>query len=278
MSLKTFFGAAVSQGLTYEVNGPWGQGDPVHENITLLTLKTAIEQVQATPSSRSAGSLLGGINISELPQWNSKTHHDFDPRKAPEDTQEFLRGVYWPDDPKCYFFRDIRGTKHYTTGIRWLKEFNKGKNGNLKTGDQLIARSHFGDLQFFHAMASRLNEPADETRENILLWARLNVAVALGRIAPSTQLKDIHLVDGRLSKLQCFFRSSAYWNWTIKELLTGGEKRGKSLDAVFEDVYVRHRATGVLLHLIQDSFAAGHTERDASGAVLQFHDYGSQDS
>lgn len=280
MSLKTFFldRGAIPQSPTYEVNGPLNKGDPVHENLTLLTLKEAIEQVQSKQLSRAGETLLSGIKLAELPQWNSKKHHDFNPRKAPESTQEFLRGVYWPDDPKCYFFRDVRGTKNYTTGYRWFKEFSKGKHGKIKTADQLIARSHFGDLQFFHAMASRLNEPANETRENILLWARFNVAVALGRIPPGTQLKDLNAKDEKLSKLQCFFKSSAYWNWTIKELLTGGEKRGKSLDEVFEDVHVRHRATGVLLHLIQDSFAAGHVERDESRAIRQFHDYASQDS
>lgn len=272
MSMKSFFfSKGMDRAPSYEVNGPWNKGDPVHENLTLLTLKEAIESLRKRDTSRALGSLLSGIEFSKLPQWNSKDHHDFDPRKAPESTQEFLRGVYWPDDPRCYFFPEDRGTRKYSLGAAWLTEFRKGKKGNIKNAEQLIARSHFGDLQFFHAMAFKLNESAKETRENILSWARLNVEVASGRLGPETQLKDIQ--DERLSKAVCFFRAGAHADWSIKDLLAGGQKRGKSLSAID----ARQRATGILLHLIQDSFATGHVERNEAGAIRQFHDYGSQD-
>lgn len=273
MALQNFFfpaSQAVSASPQYKVKGPWGKGDPVHENLTLLVLRQALESLTGNDPAYQRGPLLNGIDLASLPTWESKKQHDFDPKDAPESTQEFLRGVYWPDDPQCLFFKTIRGVKKYTDGLSWLREYNHGKKGKNKTPAELIARSHFGDLQFMHGMACSFGEPADETRKKILFWARICIEVATGRIAPQTLIKNLPDHDG--FSMKRFF--SAHWDWTFQQLLAGVKERAEELSA--QDV--RQRAAGVLLHLLQDSYAAGHVQRNEEGAVQQFHDYGHQES
>lgn len=273
MALQSFFFAAapnaVPESPPYEVEGPLGKGDPVHENLTLLVLRRALEGLTSGKPAYQRGPLLNGIELASLPAWDSKKQHDFNPKDAPESTQEFLRGVYWPDDPKCLFFKTIRGVKKYTLGWDWYKEFKRGKKGKNKTPAELIARSHFGDLQFLHAMACTAGEPAEETKKKILFWARINIEVAAGRIDPRILIKNFPDYDG-LSMKRLF---SAHWDWSFQQLLAGVKAGAEQLSA--EDV--RRRAAGVLLHLIQDSYAAGHVQRNEAGEVLQFHDYGRQE-
>ena len=44
----------------------------------------------------------------------------------------------------------------------------------------MTARSHFGDLQFFHGMASSDAEAPATTKANMLNWARFLIKVAKG--------------------------------------------------------------------------------------------------
>ena len=40
---------------------------------------------------------------------------------------------------------------------------------------------------------------------------------------------------------------------------------------------IRQRAVGALFHMIQDSYAHGHVERNSAGEISEFHAYGGQD-
>ncbi len=55
-------------------------------------------------------------------------------------------------------------------------------------GSLILLRSHFGDLQFLHAMATRDGETAHETRDKVIAWGSFVVAVARGDIAPDAVL------------------------------------------------------------------------------------------
>ena len=54
-------------------------------------------------------------------------------------------------------------------------------------------RSHFGDLQFLHSMASRDGEMASETRQRILMWAEFTWSVAVGTQDSKGLLKDVKI-------------------------------------------------------------------------------------
>lgn len=193
----------------HEIGGPWNATLPVHENMTLLALKRALEAGQKKSSSYKGGILLSGVDLKELPTGEGKDY--VDPKDAPLSTQEFLRGVTWPDDPKGWLFDTARGTTNYSSGKWWYDEF---KDGNIKNDEHLIKRSHYGDLQFFHSMAVERNERAATTKDKVMEWARFNVKLALGKVDFKTRIENLPV---RFSSLQLFFRGHCAWE--IRALL-----------------------------------------------------------
>ena len=241
----------------YKILGPWNKGQPVHETLTVLAVGRAIEMLKA--SGKDPGPLLKDFDSSKLPRLDAKL--TFDPVDADRSFQQFIRGVVWADDPKGWLFdKDADATK-YSSGLKWYSEFSAGGKGRFAPSrDDLIARSHFGDLQFFHGMASTDDELPSVTKGKMLAWARVLVDVAASRRSPATKIKDIPAIKDLFP---------ANGDWTVKRLF------------VFEkatDMQARQRAVGVLFHMIQDSFAHGHVQRDpASDDIQEFHAYGSQD-
>lgn len=247
----------------HEIGGPWNKTLPVHENMTLLALKRVFDTQSKKNAPYKGGILLSGVDSKELPDGRGKSY--VDPKDAPLSTQEFLRGVTWPDDPKGWLFDSARGTTNYSSGTMWYNEF---EGGSLTNPEHLIKRSHYGDLQFFHSMAVALGEAASTTKGKILEWARFNVELALGKVDFKTRVEDL---PSRFNSIQIYFRGHCAWQ--IRALLAGSEDYGKQLTKLD----VQQRATGILLHMLQDSFSHSHVERQKDGAIEQFHDYGSQD-
>ncbi|NNB97678.1 hypothetical protein HI113_27645 [Corallococcus exiguus] len=306
--------------MRYEIEGSWDLNDPVHETLTLFTLRAALKRILARNMNDLDNQILGDLHPMVLPA-NSKyiSRYEFKPKAVPATTSEFIRGVIWPDDPKCYLFTCDRGLSNYSDGVLWAAEFKAlgtPRHTQLSLNQMLIARSHFGDLQFLHAMATKPGEAPQKTRQKVLEWARFNIEIASGRIDPDTPLKDIKnipiiqesFVNFRplpvkqgLSAQRIFgavieaymhgsalaatghlkapseilnYAGASFGEWSTRSLLSGGVNRGKKLS----NIDIRRRSTGILLHLIQDSFAEGHTEREPGyGPIRQFHDYGAQD-
>lgn len=242
--------------MRYSLEGPWNKGDPVHEVLTLRAIKDALAQLES--ERRTAGSLLGGVDASGIPELTSAKGHNLAPEKDIHvSAQQFIRGVIWPDDPKGLLFDKPEGTTDYSSGAAWYEEFDEDEKDDPGA---LTARSHFGDLQFFHAMASTEGETPGETKAKIEKWSRFLADVSTGRIDPNKTVEEF----GTAKEL---FPSQA--TLTIKRLFG---------HAKATDVDVRQRAAGALMHLIQDSHAKGHVDRDAkTGHIKEFHAYGKQD-
>lgn len=134
----------------------------------------------------------------------------------------------------------------------------------------LIGRSHFGDLQWLHAMGSSVGEEPRKTKAKILLWMEVmyNVAIGSSELTPATRIEDTPLAS--------VFEDPRNYS-TLGELFTRRHS---------PPVNVHHRALGSCFHVIQDSYATGHTQRERSfsngrekfGAVVNFHTYRGQDS
>jgi hypothetical protein len=120
----------------------------------------------------------------------------------------------------------------------------------------LLGRSHFRDLQFLHAMADADGVDAKATVERLLSWAEFLYRVARMSIPGSARLSETSM--GGIFALPAPL--------LVKELFLS--PRNSTTQA---------RAAGALLHTLQDSFAAGHVERDGQGRIVQFHAYGGQD-
>ena len=178
---------------------------------------------------------------------------------------EYIRGIFWNDDPEGFFFdNNAAETDNWSSGTTFLSHFISHKNEasggkEFGPGDPLLARSHFGDLQCLHAMAAGDGELATTTRDDIFRWLEFFYGVAAGMVVEIAPLGSITV--GRVQ--EWFPRSSL----PVRTLFLIGQKGN-----------ARHRAIGAFLHIIQDSYAEGHVERDPSDSILEFHSYIHQNS
>jgi hypothetical protein len=210
-------------------------------------------------------------------------------------TPYVIAGVRWNDDPPFQMNpNQAQGTScrtRYEDGrtmtIRFITQprcwgqlflaarrqinADAGRRFDAANQSSLPLRSHFGDLQFVHSMASSDGEDPAETRSKILGWAEFTWGVVRGSHKLQTWLKDINV-----PVVQQFFGNSG---WRVQDLFTLGDP---SLRRFVSDV-----AFGSLLHMVEDSFAAGHVDRmqpapgakcpgnshDAPGPIGEFHSY-----
>lgn len=203
-----------------------------------------------------------------------------------------LAGVRWNDDPpfrmaanqssgsRCKRSETIR---FETQPICWATLFEDAnrraaRNESFGAGDAILYRTHFGDLQFLHAMASRDGEAASETQAKLMGWFEFSWRASMGEFTLDTRLKDV-----QIPVVQAAFGHS---EWRLLDLYTQGA--GGGLRRELKDV-----AFGSLLHALEDSYAAGHVDREESsgtsrclagsigfaapGVIREFHAYNHQD-
>jgi len=232
------------------IEGPWNIGDPVHEVLTLLALDETIKNFDASLPPLIAGIPQGLLSL------NSASDHNIYPERMDSSVMQFLRGVIWPDDPRGYLFDDDSNLD-YSTGIRWYYEF---LYGSICDYENLIARSHRGNLQFFHSMAVQKDDLPNETKKQILDWMTFCIEVLRNNISPNLRIMS-HPLLNRLFP--------GHRNITIKQLM---------LSEQISDLGFQQRICGILLHLIQDSYFYGHVSRNDEGKIHQFLVYQLQDS
>lgn len=202
-----------------------------------------------------------------------------------------IAGVRWNDDPPFQLQRDeaqhtsckTTETIRFTTQPRcWYQLFTAARNAAVQgevpsaaSHTSLLARSHFGDLQFFHAMASQDGEIAAETQRRVMMWMEFTWRVANGEYSLDSKLADV-----KIAGFDEFFGKSG---WTVQDLFTAGNPalRPHTSDVAF----------GSLLHTVEDSFAQGHVQREeaspgncsaapqvpAPPRIIEFHSYAHQD-
>jgi len=209
--------------------------------------------------------------------------------------QVLLYGTRWPDDPPFPLNRasppriadcdpkvTLRSTAQPKCWYGLFKDAEKTAKHNLQAhanqpafgpGDYLLYRSHFGDLQFFHAMAAYDGEIAVATRQRMRMWAEFLWGVAVKTIPTDRFIRTLDVPD-----LKLYFPG----DMTATNLFaTGIVEVRKDLDKV---------ALGVLLHMVQDSFSQAHAGRQPEtgaacetiprfrqpGKISQFYSYAGQ--
>jgi hypothetical protein len=204
-----------------------------------------------------------------------------------------LAGVRWNDDPPfrleegeaqgtpCKINETIRFTTQPKCWVALFKDAEKRakeqKPLNAESRASLLARSHFGDLQFLHAMAGADNERTQDTKRRVMMWAEFTWLTSIGEYKLEKRLKEVP-IEG-MSKL--FGRTE----WRVQDLFTLGNVPLRSR--------IREVAFGSLLHMVEDSFAKGHVEREEAvqgetcpgaaqiqmpGRIKEFHSYANQDT
>ncbi|HZX16164.1 MAG TPA: hypothetical protein VFF22_04750 [Pseudomonas sp.] len=200
-----------------------------------------------------------------------------------------IAGVRWNDDPVFMLSSDdgkigncnTKFTVGFITQTRcWVGIFKSAEKQSRTDSTRFMGkgnymtRSHFGDLQFLHAMASQDGESADQTKQKIMMWAEFTWGVVEGKYKLNTYLSDIEIPGWD----QHFTNDH-----TVQDLFTVGRPWLRP--------HIKEMAIGSLLHLVQDSFAAGHVNRrDAIsgdqcttnkhptyGRIKEFHSYSKQD-
>lgn len=182
---------------------------------------------------------------------------------ADQSIWEVMRGVIWNDDPEAMLFENNDNeSANWSNGLVYGTSFKRfeqqaAKGTPFGPGASLLARSHFGDLQCLHAMATSVGLPATTTKKEVLDWAEFFYAVACGSVTDLVSVKVV--ASGVLA------RWFPLTDMTVRELLVVG-RGGSSAE----------RSLGALLHIVQDSYSAGHVQRDADGRVARFLCYVTQ--
>lgn len=268
---------------------------------------TALEQSVAKKYSNWWRRTVSKLTDQGLPHFSESVHEeitnrifgctgDFDVCGNPDvgyASAYVLAGIRWNDDPP---FRleagegngtscKVEETIRFTTQPKcWYELFEdaKRKAGEGKLLDansriSLLGRSHFGDLQFLHAMAAADGEKASATKEKIMMWSEFIWRVTTGEYGLATKLSDSK-IDG----MSNFFGKTA---WTVQDLFALGNPPLRPR--------IKEVAFGSLLHMMQDSFAKGHVSRAeaisglkcegakehaAPGKIREFHAYNHQNS
>lgn len=213
--------------------------------------------------------------------------------------KELEKAVKWPDDPTI----ELAGLTIIRFGLTMYREC-RTRNGQLK--ESLLCRSHYGDLQFLHAMASSPEEPTTETQRKMLAWAEFLYDVAVGEDLQQNfcQYWDSQrALEGKAEIAQVLAPTAGFPctksgpPWTVATLFSLRCKN-PILDRVtctesFNLRRARLNALGALLHMVQDSFAQGHASRGSCAIneetkqvtskieclpINQFYSYSAQDA
>ncbi|KAI4160368.1 MAG: hypothetical protein LQ342_005779 [Letrouitia transgressa] len=189
--------------------------DPVHENIAIAAF----------------------IKADQLPQ--GTTYNNLNPKQW-----EYFRGLLWNDDPSCLLFDDkVDNNRDFGAGLEWYDAFKAGP------ANCMTRRSHFGDLQCLHGMATKNGEAPEDTKRYILTWLEVMYKLACGNQGTAVQ-------DKLKTVLPAQFNGSTNptSDATLKQLLLATTPNYRFSN-------LQRRALGVCLHIIQDSYAIGHTQR-----------------
>ncbi|MCJ0764562.1 hypothetical protein [Variovorax terrae] len=249
----------------------------VHEEITQLGMGCPVEPSSlfkdTTCSDRdrpfATPYVIYGVRWNDLPPF----------RLSPEEGNCTYLGkscnvaqtIRFSTQPLCWYclFKDAE-KKAQTQSIVGCSKDKGTIRGNVMT------RSHFGDLQFLHAMASQERVPPGTTRAKVLDWLEFAWKVSSREFKPGTFLRDIPIAS-----VQEHFGCT---EWRVVDLYILGRQ-----DIL--ERYLHQIAFGSVLHTVQDSFAAAHVSREAQPPgricsntvyeqprrIMEFHTYGAQD-
>ncbi|SFG10938.1 hypothetical protein SAMN05518865_108155 [Duganella sp. CF458] len=242
--------------------------DPVHEQMTLRSL------AQATATGTA------GVELEKL--------------AATDSGRSLLYGVRWNDSPyvvrtgAMYLFCKLK--LQATNSLPcWGSQMLYGKtHPKVETDDPtllaMIVRSHFYDMQFLHAMSEE-KVAATEVREKILMWAELVALIQAGLVVDDTRLEQVVPMlstNARFHWAKIFpSRPHLRDNKNMAKWRVGTMFRADRDRAALN---LKDVALGSFLHIVQDSYAGGHVEREVSeggsfawGTVKEFHSYQGQD-
>lgn len=232
--------------------GSWGGrmfGEPLHEAIVLRALGCNFDTPRECWQQRNAQwpgyePLFAGLQWNDNPpfQLDRGGYRFNDGREAPRNC--LGQTIRLPRLPECWFLamRDAES----------IAKDAPAEAPRIGPRHPILYRSHFGDLQFLHAMAPS-GTPASETLRRIMVWSEFAWRLAVNAFddqlpidaVPVPGLRELVGMNGRSTYLLFVlgdetFRPHPMINWF---------------------------ALGTLLHIVQDSFSEAHVERGLAGGA-----------
>ncbi|MEZ9578667.1 MULTISPECIES: hypothetical protein [Vibrio] len=228
-----------------------GKGKPVHENLIVKSVMAA-----------------------ELPGYTFK-----DKVKLIED---LVIGVRWNDDPLQMF------RKHLFIAVLSFSHSCKRKTSlEIDVDWDLFYRTHCGDMQFLHAMASKENETAQYTYQNIISWMEFSYKTATGSMPSDLRFRSVHYRmepdTSTTFKETMISNNEGRSMWRAEGMFsfdctrTKVKRKLKCTHSKYTKETTRNIALGSLLHVLQDSYSESHTKRDDQARIMAYGAYNLQD-
>lgn len=261
---------------------------PVHEEVAQLAMGCTTPDkdlpTNAECASADAGFATQFINYGV--RWNDLPPFQLRPNEGSKCSRIFGVGkacnvaqtIRFSTQPDCWYCMFEAAGKIAASGRKIVGCLPRVRpKGSRMITSHLLARSHYGDLQFFHAMAQEDDLDPAQTRADILGWLEFAWKVATREIPRDALLRDVNI-----SAMKERFHCSG---WSVADLYVLGRQ-----DTMLR--FVHDIAFGSVLHTIQDSFAEGHVEREPAGSqeqcsttlavprpgrIREFHSYAGQD-
>ncbi len=270
----------------------------IHERITLEALKHAeFRQPYTSRHPKMKKQVIYGLLFNDDPGGYLFPKTDGNPRgyKYTKDSGEStVNGIKWMKNfglvvarmKRLYILKKEELSQRDGLIGRLLRRRGERKRKKMeeKLKRDILWASHFGDLQYLHSMGL-----AHESRKLIITrmrgYSHHAWSAAIGAMtfdcfkAEIRQVKNPYFKPGS-NKDDCPIIKAA--NSERKRQLL---MRFDEYDALYhtsDPTEFRYRALGSILHMIQDSYAKGHTVREGwqgqnSGQIMYFQNYAEQD-
>lgn len=224
---------------------------------------------------------------------------------------EIVRGVRWNDDPLMMLSSEM-----VNFGVNYAHSCHDDIKYKINQKWDYLYRTHCGDMQYLHAMASSKEEKPHETLHKIFMWLEFTYKVSSGAIPTNRRLRSVHLlmtednselfydeIVNNGGKYKCEYdKSGAVKSCAEVETIFSFECK-RVIDWPFiwktkprcnnvgdiDEVTIRNIALGSALHLLQDSMSDSHVARERQLSeycspenrdmgVIKYHNYNDQKS
>lgn len=199
-----------------------------------------------------------------------------------------INGARWNDDPLSLLSHHKKDFL-----VHFLDACKDSRSTEIDVTWDLFYRSHCGDMQFLHSMASTGTETAEITTEYIKTWLEYMYKVANGTIPYNYRFRsaDHHMSKPGASSFKKIMisKNGGREKWTPilmfsmtcdRDFNFNFWTRPTKLKCEYNKLSksnVMDMALGSLLHLIQDSYTKSHALRTANG-IEQYGLYKKQSS
>ena len=267
--LIAYMGSANSDAYNMHAKGA------IHEGMTGLAEQCVAAQTDAQPENCDS------TGLEDNSSWSLTANYS-----------DLQIGSRWSDDPTRFVLKS--GFPNFAVAMSGGCEERLAKIGNDKTRRAelgLLCNSHYGDMQFLHAMASP-DETTSDSFERMMDWARLSYRIAVGEIGPSVGYCDylregnagvisedllaagLPFCDDRKKKF-LFVKTGTYPKWRMHTLFSMTCKNPFQSKRCTEAIGAKgvtmavNGASGALLHLVQDSYSQSHAVRDPDADIKE---------